>query len=110
MYILFKYLMKSILRKGKTNITIWKYQYHVDGLHSGKLLLKVIIRQIHLDTNTTISIICTKLSSLGTYILLMGGYITEFKTYVKVLTESLEDKGDTPTELLNNVLKGYLSV
>ena len=40
----------------------------------------------------------------------MGGYITEFKTYVKVLTESLEDNGDTPTELLNNVLKGYLSV
>ena len=56
-YMLFKCLMNSISKEGKSKITIWKDQYHVKGYPSGNLLLKVIIRENHLDTNATVSTI-----------------------------------------------------
>ena len=84
-YMLLKCLMNSILRECNTNIMVWKDKYNMDGLLSGKLLLKVIIRDVHLDKNTKISKIHTKLSSLNTHILSIGGDITYFNTYMKVL-------------------------
>jgi hypothetical protein len=109
-YMLYKCLMKSISKEGKSKITIWKDQYHVNGLPSGNLLLKVIIRESHLDTNATISTIRTKLSNLDTYMLTIGGDITKFNTYVKGLVESLNARGEITTDLLINLFKGYLAV
>jgi hypothetical protein len=109
-YMLYKCLMKSISKEGKSKITIWKDQYHVNGLPSGNLLLKIIIRESHLDTNATISTIRTNLSNLDTYMLTIGGDITKFNTYVKELVESLTARGETTTDLLINLFKGYLAV
>jgi hypothetical protein len=109
-YMLYKCLMNSISKEGKSKITIWKDQYHVNGFPSGNLLLKVIVRESHLDTNATISTIRTKLSNLDTYMLSIGGDITKFNTYVKGLVESLNARGETTTDLLINLFKGYLAV
>jgi hypothetical protein len=109
-YMLYKCLMKSISKEGKSKITIWKDQYHVNGMPSGNLLLKVIIRESHLDTNATISTIRTNLSNLDTYMLKIGGDITKFNTYVKELIESLTARGEVTTDLLINLFKGYLAV
>lgn len=109
-YMLYKCLMNSISKEGKSKITIWKDQYHVNGLPSGNLLLKVIIRESHLDTNATVSTIRTKLSNLDTYMLTIGGDITKFNTYVKGLVESLSARGEITTDLLINLFKGYLAV
>ena len=65
-YLLYKCLMKSISKEGKSKITIWKDQYHVNGMPSGNLLLKIIIRESHLDTNATISTIRTNLAATWT--------------------------------------------
>jgi hypothetical protein len=54
-HMLCKCLMNSVSKEGKSKITIWKDQCHVDGFPSGKLLLEVIVRESHLDTNATIS-------------------------------------------------------
>jgi hypothetical protein len=109
-YMLYKCLMKSISKEGKSKITIWKDQYHINGMPSGNLLLKVIIRESHLDTNATISNIRTNLSNLDTYMLKVGGDITKFNTYVKELIDSLTARGETTTDLLINLFKGYLAV
>jgi hypothetical protein len=109
-YMLYKCLMKSISKEGKSKITIWKAQYHVNGMPSGNLLLKVIIRESHLDTNATISTIRTNLSNLDVYMLKIGGDITKFNTYVKELIESLTARGEVTTDLLINLFKGYLAV
>jgi len=109
-YLLYKCLMKSISKEGKSKITIWKDQYHVNGMPSGNLLLKIIIRESHLDTNATISTIRTNLSNLDNYMLTIGGDITKFNTYVKELVESLTARGETTTDLLINLFKGYLAV
>ncbi len=72
---------------------IWKDDYTIDEYKSGNLLLKVIIRESHIDTNATTSNIRTKLSSLDTYIHTIGQDITKFNGYVKLLIDSLQARG-----------------
>jgi hypothetical protein len=87
-HMLCKCLVNSVSKEGKSKITIWKDQCHVDGFPSGNLLLKVIVRESHLDTNATISAIRTKLSNLDTCMLSIGGDVTKVNTCVKGLIES----------------------
>jgi hypothetical protein len=102
--------MNSISKEGKSKIMIWSDQNHVQGLPTGTLLLKVMVRESHLDTNATISSIFTKLSSLDSYILTIGADITKFNGYVKLLNDSLAARGESTTDLLTNLFKGYLAV
>jgi hypothetical protein len=106
-YMLHQCLMNSISKEGKEKILIWEDEYHIDGYKSGTLLLKVIIRESHIDTNATTSNIRTKLSSLDTYIHTIGQDITKFNAYVKLLVGSLLARGETTQDLLTNLFKGY---
>lgn len=106
-YMLYKCLMNSISKEGKLKILIWKNQYTIDSNVSGNLLLKVIIRESHLDTNATTATIRTKLSSLDTYLPTIGCDITKFNGYVRLLIDSLAARGETTQDLLSNLFKGY---
>ena len=74
---------------------------------SGALLLKVIIRESHIDSNAMTAMIRTKLSSLDTYIVTIASDITEFNQYGKLLVQLLHTRGETTTDLLTNLFKGY---
>jgi len=106
-YMMHKCLMNSISKTGKDKITIWREQYTVKGMSSGNLLLKIIIRESHLDTNATTSTIRTKLASLDEYILTIGCDITKFNGHVKLLTDGLAARGQTTNDLLEFLFKGY---
>ena len=110
---LFKCLMNSISKEGKVKINTWKHQYVVEindvTYNSGTLLLKIIVRESHLDTNATTATIRTKLSSLDTYILTIGCDIVKFNSYVQLLIDSLKARGETTQDLLTNLFKGYLA-
>jgi hypothetical protein len=47
---------------------------------------------------------------LDSYILTIGADITKFNGYVKLLIDSLAARGETTTNLLMNLFKGYLVV
>lgn len=108
-YMLFKCLMNSISKEGKNKVVIWREQYTVNGITSGNLLLKIIIRESHLDTNATTTSIRTKLSGLDVYLPSIGSDITKFNVYVKLLIDSLTARGETTQDLLINLFKGYQS-
>jgi hypothetical protein len=108
-FMLFKCLMNSISKEGKNKILIWRQQYTVEEFSSGSLLLKIIIRESHLDTNATTSSIRTKLSNLDSYIMTIGSDITKFNGYVRLLIDSLAARGETSNDLLTNLFKGYES-
>jgi hypothetical protein len=99
--------MSSISKEGKKKILVWKEEYHINGYKSGNLLLKIIIRESHINTNATTSNIRTKLSSLDSYVLMIGQDITKFNGYVKLLIRSLQARGETTQDLLTNLFKGY---
>ena len=106
---LYRCLMSSLSKEGKRKILIWEDQYTIGELGSGNLLLKIIVRESHLDTNATSTSIRTKLTELDTYLPTIGHDITKFNTYVKLLVDGLKSRGETTTDLLTNLFKGYLS-
>jgi hypothetical protein len=109
-YMMWKCLMNSISKTAKDKVTIWAEQYTVLGRMSGNALLKLIIRESHLDTNATTSTIRTKLASLDEYILTIGCNITKFNGYVKLLIDGLAARGQTTNDLLVFLFKGYEAV
>ena len=106
---LYQCLMASLSKEVKKKILIWEIQYTIHGLGSGNLLLKIILRESHLDTNATSASICTKLTDLDRYLPTIGHDIIKFNTYVKLLIDGLRSRGETSHDLLVNLFKGYMT-
>jgi hypothetical protein len=111
-YMLYKCLMASLTSKAKKKILIWSNQYKIreNKISSGVALLKIIIRESHLDTNATTNQIRTKLSSLDAYISTIDSDIGQFNQYVKLLVQSLTARNQSTLDLLINLFKGYGAV
>jgi len=113
-YIIYKCLMNSLSKEGKMKIESWENEYQVTNdagtmVPSGNLLLKVIIRESHLDTNATTQSIRMKLSNLDKYIVKIDSDVTKFNSYVKLLVNSLAARGKRTEDLLTQLFKGYLA-
>jgi hypothetical protein len=100
--------MSSLSKEVKKKILDWEEQYMVNGFSSGNLLLKIIVRESHLDTNATSSSIRTKLTDLDRYLPTIGHDIVKFNTYVKLLIDGLKSRGKKTQDLLVNLFKGYM--
>ena len=111
-YMLYKCLMASLTNATKKRISLWSDQYRIgnNDLCSGVALLKIIIRESHLDTNATTNQIRTKLSNLDSYILTVDSDIGKFNQYVKLLVQSLTARNQRTSDLLINLFKGYGAV
>ena len=103
-------LMNSLTQAGKDKVHLWSDQFILNGRESGILLLKIIIRESHLDTNATMISIRTQLSNLDEYITTIGCDIIKFNEHVKRLLEQLNAGGGETHDLLTNLLKTYISV
>ena len=110
-YMLYQCLMSSLASDAKKRIMLWseQYQIEIDGtkFSSGVALLKVIIRESHLDTNATTNSIRTKLSNLDSYMRSVDNDIGKFNQHVKLLVQSLAARSQTTSDLLINLFKGY---
>lgn len=104
---LYRCLMNSLSKEGKKKILVWEDQYQIDTYGSGNLLLKIIVRESHLDTNATSASIRKKLTNLDQYLPTIGHDITKFNTYVKLLIDGLRSRGEATSDLLINLFKGY---
>ena len=102
--------MNSLTQAGKDEVCLWSDQFILIGREPGILLLKVIIRESHLDTNATMNSIRTQLSNLDEYIATIGCDIIKFNEHVKHLLEQLNARGRETQDLLTNLFKAYMSV
>ena len=113
-YMLYKCLMSSLSKEARMKIEGWENEYVIRNNQgtktpSGNLLLKVIIRESHLDTNATTQSIRMKLSNLDDYMSKIGSDVTKFNGYVKILIRSLEARGQKSDALLTHLFKGYMA-
>ena len=99
-------IMNSLSKEGKKNINVWKNQLMVNKLVYGNLLLNVLVRESHLDTNTTTAWIRTQLLGLDEYMLTVGSDIGTFNFNVQTLVGSLKVQVETSNDLLTNLFKG----
>ena len=113
-YMLYTCLMSSLSDDAQERAMIWADQYQIEiddkKYNSGVALLKVIIRESHLNTNATTSQIRTKLSSLDMYISTVNCDIGRFNQYVKLMVQSLTARNQSTSDLLINLFKGYSGV
>lgn len=82
-YMIYHRLLNSLSKESKVKVQIWENEYIVENddgtrVPSGNLLLKVIIRESHLDTNATTQSIRTKLSNLDGYINTINNDVSNF--------------------------------
>ena len=99
--------MNSLSKTGKQKLNIWKKQFRIRKYSLGNRLFKFLVREIHLDTNQTTSWIRTQFSSLDKYMMTISSNIGKFNFYVQTLMGSLKDRGETSTDLLTILFKGY---
>jgi hypothetical protein len=104
---LYTCLSNSISKEAKAKVMIWREDYYVNNLPSGAALLKVLIRESHIDSRATVLHLRSKLSSLDTYIHSIDYDIPKFHGYVKDLLDSLRARGETTQDLLANLFKAY---
>ena len=106
---LYHCIMNSITSEAMDVVTIWKHDYMIQDKPSGTLLLKVILRESHIDTNATEASIRTKLSNLDQNMSTINNDISKFNAYVRHLQLSLAARGAQSGDLLSNLFKGYLA-
>lgn len=104
---LYMCIMNSLSTTAKAKVKIYKKQFTINGHVSGNLLLKVLIRESHLDTNATASQIRIELASLDKYMPTIGSDIGKFNEHVNHLVEGLTARGQITTDLVTNLYKGY---
>jgi hypothetical protein len=112
-------MMYNCLRKSVSNAVFAKvatepehYTYTVqnqaDPLEDGPSFLKAIIDHTYTNTLSNTAVAQENLSSLPEYMAtLQDSNITEFNDYVKKQLEALAAGGDTTSDLVINLFKGY---
>ena len=108
-HMLYECIMNSLTDEGRAKLNIDDDLYTVGTSQrmSGACLLKILIRESHLDSNATSSMIRFKLSNLDEYLSEIDNDINKFHKYVKVLIDNLHARGETTHDLLANLFKAY---
>ena len=104
---LFICLMRSLSTEGRNKVVLHRKEYHLGSRPTAAMLLKIIIRESHVDTNATSSTIRQQLGQLDIYIGTVGHNIIKFNEYVLLLIESLNARGESSSDVLVNLFKGY---
>ena len=104
---LYQCLMASMTDEFQNKALLYRDKFNKNGKKYGVALLKIILRESHLDTNATISTLKTRLSSLDVYMGQCNSDIIKFNEYVKVTLGELHARGEHTSDLLVNLFKGY---
>ena len=115
-HMLYHCLMNSLSQTGKDKVHLWEPDYMIKKpgstkvLESGAALLKVILRESHLDTKATVSSIREHMSQLPHYMGTINSDIEKFNAHVMMLVEGLRARGEKSDDLLNHLFKAYDTV
>jgi hypothetical protein len=109
---LYNCLFCSLTTEASARIALFKEECHVtiDGnivRPSGTCILKVIIRESYVDTNATTRFIREQLSNLDSLMSTKNSDVSAFNIQVRSLLTSLNARGETTTDLLTHLFKGY---
>ena len=104
---LYHCLISSLSKVGRTKVMVWEDQYKIKGRTSWNLLLKIIIRESHLNSNAMTTSIRNHLISLYHSITTIGCKIKKFNSHIQLLLEGLTLRRETTHDLLSNLFKGY---
>jgi hypothetical protein len=91
-------------------VNLEKAKWHIDGHPDGACLLKVVISLAYIDTQATSAFIRTELTRMDTKIASLNYDIKKFNAWVKGQVSALAARGETTSDLIVNLFKGYEAV
>ena len=101
-------LLATLTKTAYNQVTAYEGEYSTDdGEPVGAMLLKVILRQCHIDTRATSRYIRLKLKELDKHMEDIKFDIVKFNLHVKELTHSLTARGERSTDLVSNLFEAY---
>jgi hypothetical protein len=100
-------ILSSLTVEARNTITLYDDEYTIQGKVSGTCLLKVVIRESHIDTNATTRILREELNKLDSYMVSIDSDISKFNEHVKDILEKLHARGQTTHDLLSNLFRAY---
>jgi hypothetical protein len=108
--ILYECIWNTLSKTGRSKVWIWKEQFHINSIPVGFLLLKIVIREAHIDTNATVRHVREKISSLDIFISSISHDIEKFNAHVINIVNGLKARGHTSQDVLANLFKAYKTV
>eukprot|EP00978_Attheya_sp_CCMP212_P033086 scaffold131938_cov70-Attheya_sp.AAC.2 len=109
-FMVYECLSKS-LQVSALNDVLTKIETFTErNLQSGPLFLNTIIKKAAINTRSTTTHVRTSLSSLDRYILTIDCDLHLLHLYVKGLKRDLTARGETSSDILFNLFKGYAAV
>lgn len=100
-------ILNSITVEARNSVTLCEDEYTIGEVVSGTCLLKVVVRESHIDTNATTRIIREELTKLDSYMVSIDSDILKFNEHVKDLLKKLKARGAITHDLLANLFKAY---
>lgn len=100
-------IYNTLTAEGKTAITLFKDEYMFGEIIGGPCLLKVVIRESHIDTNATVRLLRKQLKELDQYIVKIDSDIIKFNKYVNTTLHGLHSRGATTLDLMTNLFDAY---
>jgi hypothetical protein len=100
-------LINSTTEAGKLNIMKESDAYYVDGILSGTLLLKLILKKAIIDSRATSANLREQLTTLDSYMASVDCNVELFNQHVKEVVAGLRARGESTDELVVNLLKAY---
>lgn len=108
-HMLYQAIMKGLSKAAKNKLLLRKNEYTVEGTPSANLLIKILVRECHLDTNATVATIRLNLTKLDEYIVTIGYDISKMNDYVQTNIQELESRGESSEDIVLNLFKGYMN-
>jgi hypothetical protein len=99
-------LSSTMLNRINVHRALYTYNGHIVAL----LLLKVIIREAHLDSNASTRFARENLGNLAEHMKKQGDDIVKFNEFVRQQLDILAARGESTLDLLPNLFRGYKAV
>ena len=107
---LYECIWNTLSKIGRAKVWVWKEDFHINTIPSGILLLKIVIREAHIDTNATVRHLREKISTLDQFMATINHDIEKFNAHVINIVNGLKARGHTSQDVLANLFKAYKCV
>jgi hypothetical protein len=98
-------LLNSMTEAGKLKIMKESDAYYVDGIFSGPLLLKLILKKAIIYSRATSANLREQLTTLDSYMASVDCNVELFNQHVKEVVVGLRARGESTDEFIVNILR-----
>ena len=99
----------KVVTSGETYAIEVKDGAHKETVLDGVTYLRILISRVTIDSRSTVSYIRKTLSELDDYMTSVNHNVTSFNEFVRLQLDALTARGESSSDVMVNLFKGYLA-